>query len=186
LGFKKYILDDVGYVLIPNNMEMQTGAFRKGADRFFKEKFDIEPIANRVVFQPKGANQFDESALANYARVIIETYIGNYGDYENLVTNYTATKIELNEINNDFRKLNEEQIQKIGSKIIKWNSAKLVKINGVTALKLSYIRESVNSQNKPIVVEIYYHLQNNDRMHLLTVSYKQSEKNYGNLYFQKS
>ena len=181
--FTKYTIPEVGYISIPNNMEIQSGDFKIGANEYYD---DIEPSATRIIFQPKGVNNYKESALANYARVTVKTYIENYGNYENLTTSITATRAELSEIDSEFKAQSEEGAKLIKCKIVKWNKVELIKINNATAIKISYIRTAVPSKenNSPVVVEMYY-FQNNDRMHVLTLSYRQSNEGEWKPLFEK-
>jgi len=173
---ENYKLSNIGYISIPNKMEIQSGNYKKISEEYQKEmseKFGFEVSGNRIVFQQKGLNEFDKSGFSSYARVIIETDIGNYGDYEKLTTNYSATQAELNELSREFKSQVQQSFYGTGLKLISWYGVSITKVNGRTALKISYLRQL---NDNPYVVVNMYSFQNNDRMHRLTLSYRQSEE----------
>ena len=174
--FDNYRILEVGSISIPNNMEIQSGNYKKISEIYQKEiskKFGYEVSDNRVVFQQKGVNDLDKQALATYVRVILETDIGNFGDYEKLSTKLIATPQEISDISKEFKTQIQQSLAGIGSKLITWYGVSIVTINGRTALKISYLRQL---NDKPFVVVNMYRFQNNDRLHTLTLSYRQSDE----------
>lgn len=176
VDFVNYKLSDIGYISIPQKMEIQSGNYKKLAQEFqkdFKKKFGFEISGNRIVFQQKGLNNLEKSGFSSYARVILETDIGKNGDYEKLNTNYSATQAEINELNQEIKSQVQQSFAGTGLKIIKWYGISIVKVNGKTALKVSYLRQ-LNSN--PFVLVNMYSFQNNDRLHRLILSYRQSDE----------
>jgi len=174
-NFENYKLSSIGYISIPSKMEIQSGNYKKLAEEYQKEagkKFGFEVSGNRIVFQQKGLNDFEKSGFASYARVILETDIGSYGDYEKLTTNYTATQVEISELNKELKSQIQQSFAGTGLKLISWYGVSITKINGRTAMKISYLRQL---NDNPYVVVNMYSFQNNDRMHRLTLSYRQSD-----------
>ncbi|WP_420150235.1 hypothetical protein [Spirosoma sp.] len=137
------------------------------------KKFDYEVADNRVVFQQKGLNNFEQSGFSTYARVIVETTIGNAGDYEKLTTSFTATPAELNALSAEFKKKIQQGFQGTNLKLISWYGIAITKVNGRTALKISYLRQLAD---RPFVVVNTYRFQNNDRMHSIITSYRQEDE----------
>ena len=174
--FDNYRILEVGSISIPNNMEIQSGNYKKISEIYQKEiskKFGYEVSDNRVVFQQKGVNDLDKQALATYVRVILETDIGNFGDYEKLSTKLIATPQEISDISKEFKTQIQQSFAGTGMKLITWYGVSIVTINGRTALKISYLRQL---NDKPFVVVNMYRFQNNDRLHTLTLSYRQSDE----------
>lgn len=174
--FENYKLSNIGYISIPTKMEIQSGDYKKLAEVVQKEmgkRFGYEISSNRIVFQQKGLNNSEKSGFASYARVILETDIGNYGDYEKLTNNYTATQAELNELSSEMKKEMQSSFSGTGLKLISWYGISITKVNGRTALKISYLRQL---NDNPYVVVNMYKFQNNDRLHTLTLSYRQSDE----------
>lgn len=174
--FDNYRILEVGSISIPNNMEIQSGNYKKISEIYQKEiskKFGYEVSDNRVVFQQKGVNDLDKQALATYVRVILETDIGNFGDYEKLSTKLIATPQEISDISKEFKTQMQQSFAGTGMKLITWYGVSIVTINGRTALKISYLRQL---NDKPFVVVNMYRFQNNDRLHTLTLSYRQSDE----------
>ena len=170
IDFENYKLLDLGYISIPVNMEVQSGNLKIFMDSIKKE-YGIS--GNRVVFQPKGTNEVEENSLSTYARVIIKTNLGNYGDFEKLTTNYTATQAELNELNSELKKDMELSALEMGGKLISWYGVSIEKINGKSALKYAYLRQL---KDNPCVVTTIYMFENNDRVHTLLFEYRQSDE----------
>jgi hypothetical protein len=174
--FENYRILEVGSISIPNNMEIQSGNYKKLSETYQKEmskKFGFEVSDNRVVFQQKGLNELEKKGLASYARVILETEIGNYGDFEKLTTKFSATTQEISEISKELKSQIQQSFTGTGLKLINWYGVSIVSINGRTALKISYLRQL---NDNPYVVVNMYRFQNNDRLHSLTLSYRQSDE----------
>ena len=173
--FENYRIIEVGSISIPNNMEIQSGNFKKLSETYQKEmskKFGYEVSDNRIVFQQKGLNDLEKQGFASYVRVILETEIGNFGDFDKLTNKLTATPQEISEISKEFKNQFQKSFAGTSLKLITWYGVSIVTINGRTTLKLSYVRQL---DDKPYVVVNMYRFQNNDRFHSLTLSYIQSD-----------
>lgn len=173
--FENYLLKDVGYISIPKNMELQDGNYKKIAEGYQRQqgkKFGYEISNSRVVFQQKGLNEGEKSAFSSYARIILETIIGNYGDYEKLTTKLLASQKEMAELNEVLKRSVERSFVGTGLKLIDWYGVTIVGINSISALKISYLRQL---NDRPKVVVSIYQFHNNDRMHQLTLSYRQED-----------
>ncbi len=174
--FKDYKLLNLGYISIPAMMEIQAGNYKKVSDALqstIAKKFDYEVADNRVVFQQKGLNNLEQRGLSTYARVIVETELGNFGDYEKISTSLTITPAELSEISAEFKNQLQQSFQGTTLKLISWYGVALTRVNGRSALKISYLRQLAD---KPLVIVNMYRFQNNDRMHTVTASYRQSDE----------
>ncbi|MFN8430546.1 MAG: hypothetical protein U0V04_11255 [Spirosomataceae bacterium] len=174
--FENYRIIEVGSISIPNNMEIQSGNFKKLSETYQKEmskKFGYEVSDNRIVFQQKGLNDLEKQGFASYVRVILETEIGNFGDFDKLTNKLTATPQEISEISKEFKNQFQKSFAGTSLKLITWYGVSIVTINGRTTLKLSYLRQL---DDKPYVVVNMYRFQNNDRFHSLTLSYIQSDE----------
>ncbi len=176
IDFVKYNISEVGSILIPANLELQSGVYKKNSENFQKDviaKLGFDISGDRIVFQQMGLNEYEKKGFSSYVRVIIETNIGSYGDYEKLTNNYTASSQELSEINKLIESQFQKDLIKIGIKIVHWNGVSIVKINGLTALKISYLRQL---NDNPIVTVNIFRFQNNDRLHSLTLSCRKSDE----------
>lgn len=173
---ENYLLQDVGYISIPSNMEIQSGEYKKYVDGFhekYGKLFGYEIYDNRVVFQQKGLNNLDEKGFITYARVSLETNIGHHGDFTKLETPLVATQTELSEISSSSKLQLQQSFSGSSLRLIKWYGVSIVNVNGNTAVKMSYLRQAAD---RPFVVVDLYSFQNNDRIHLLTLSYRQSDE----------
>ena len=183
--FEKYKLSNVGFISIPSKMELQSGIYKKRSEKYQKEiseKFGFEVSGNRIVFQQKGLNDNVKSGFSTYSRVILETEIGQIGDFEKLTNNYNLTQAELVQINDEIINQVKQSFNGTGLRIINWYGVSVKKINGRTALKVSYLRQL---NDNPYVLVDMYSFQNNDRMHRLTLSYRQSDGNTWKPLFSK-
>ncbi len=157
-------------------MEIQSGEYKKYMDGFHEKHgklFGYEIYDNRVVFQQKGLNDLDEEGFKTYARVILETSIGNFGDFTKLETTLNVTQTELSEINRASKKQLMDSFSGTSLRLIKWYGVSFITVNGYAAVKMSYTRQAAD---KPNVVVDLYSFQNNDRIHVLTLSYRQSDE----------
>ncbi len=172
---QNYILKDVGYISIPAEMEIQKGNYKKLAEAYVTKmgkQFGFEIADKRIVFQQNGLNSGGQASFTTYARVIIETFVGTAGDYDKLKTKINITALELKQTSDEIRAQTEREMLGTGLKIISWNGISITTVNGKPALKISFIRQ-LNDQ--PYVVVDIYIFQNNDRLHKLTLSYRQQD-----------
>lgn len=183
--FENYKLSNVGFISIPSKMELQSGIYKKKSEKYQKEiseRLGFEVSGNRIVFQQKGLNDNVKSGFSTYSRIILETEIGQFGDFEKLTNNYNLTQAELVQINDEIINQVKQSFNGTGLRIINWYGVSVKKINGRTALKVSYLRQL--NDNPYVLVEMYS-FQNNDRMHRLTLSYRQSDGNIWKPLFAK-
>lgn len=174
-SLENYLLKNIGYISIPTNMELQSGSYKKLSEEYQKQyakKFGYEVSDNRIVFQQKGLNSGDKLSFSSYARVILETTIGNSGDYEKITTKLSATQNELRELSAQLKSQIEQSFSGTGLKLISWYGVQIVNVSGRTALKISYLRQL---NDNPNVTVSMYQFHNNDRMHQLTMSYRQQD-----------
>jgi curved DNA-binding protein CbpA len=170
--YERYFISDVGSISISTKMELQDGIYKKLAEENQKQmaqKYKYELSDQRIVFQQKGLNNHTEKSQNTYARVIIETQIGKFGDYQKLTENQTLSNEEYNLLNTQFKGELESGFQGTGLRLTKWNGIELVNVNSKPALKISYLRQL---DDKPEVYVDIYRFQNNDRVHSVTLSYR--------------
>lgn len=165
---------------IPPTVEIQKGTYKRITDQFQKVILEIDESPDRVVVQPKGINDFDPVALKKYCRIIVETRRGTKGDYAKLDEPLSVSEAELKEFDKELRNQTEQQTVSIlnakGVKmtILSWQPAKITRVNGVDALVITYTR-SINDAPS-VLVQVYMMIQNNDVMHTIAISYRESEK----------
>jgi len=174
--FDNFLIKDVGYISIPNIMEIQKGEYKEYMDGFhekYGKKFGYEIIDNRVVFQQKGLNEWSEQGFTTYARIILETNISNFGDFEKITTSFSATQAELSGLSEMYKSQLIQSFEGTTLKLIKWHGLATVTVNGRSAIKMSYLRDT---KGRPEVEVSVYSFQNNDRMHSLTISYRKVDE----------
>lgn len=163
-----YKLENIGYITIPNEMELQSGIYKKIAQKHIKTH-NFEVSENRIVFQQKGLNKLNNTSFQSYARVIIEN---QYGDFEQ---NTNLSSQELKEVNSIIKKNVEYSLKQMSSdmKIINWYGTTTSRIGGKSAVKLSYTRKLGN--NSPVYV-VSYIVPNSNQQYTITLSYRADEK----------
>lgn len=161
-----YKLKSIGYITIPNEMELQGGKYGD----FLRERAKNLPIEidfdNRIVFQQKGLNNFSESAFGFYARIIIETDYGDFG-YDTNLTSQEQRELSLilkNEISH---------LRQYGLKLIDWYGVSRSNIGGKSAIKFSYTRQ-LNSN--PFVYVSTYIIPKGNKQYRITFSYREKDK----------
>jgi len=181
--FDSYRIAGVGQISIPSCMEEQTGMYKKMSKVFERQveaAMGVDIPGEKVVFQQKGLNDLNQAGFATYARVIIETETAASGSFYRLHSRYSVSPAELAEINNEMKNQIEQIFYGTNIRIISWYGVSFVNVNGVKAMKVSYLRQL---ENQPYVLVNSYKFQNYDRMHTLTLSYrKQDEKIWKPLY----
>ncbi|UVD79295.1 hypothetical protein NWE55_14345 [Myroides albus] len=170
--YEQVELPSIGTILIPSTMELQKGKYEEFSKKFVEagtRMLGEEVSENRIVFQPKGINDFTKDGLAMYARIIIETDISGPGDYFKLKDVEDLPESELVEISSFAENEMRDMLYDTNLKIVEWLGVSMVKIKGYTIFKMSYIRQL--GQN-PLVKVHTYIFQNYDRQHRLIVSYR--------------
>ncbi len=169
-GWERIYIRNVGYIDMPPHMEVQAGTYQEIMNKYYNR---LEVDAPQLVFQQKGLNSNTSSSFQTYGRVLVETQIGNYGDFQPLSFNIaTVTAAEINELNLNFKQKTISDLASIGHSMIEWYPLKVKKVNGLPCMHVSYRRQLGTN---PVVLVNYYIFQNNDRMHSLTLSYRVSE-----------
>jgi hypothetical protein len=165
--FVEFKLKGIGTILIPDTMELQSGAYKALSDRNSSEMgYDV---SGDVIFQQKGLNDFRFRDNKTYARVMIGTERDKPGSYEKLGTRIKAAPRDLQSLSNLFKKDLIDSFGATGLKLIRWDGVSIVTVNAQSALKISYLRQLID--NPSVYVEIY-RFPNDDRMHSLTISYR--------------
>jgi hypothetical protein len=171
--WKRLFIQDLGSIDIPPTMEVLSGKYKE----IVTEVKDVMKIdASNIIIHQKGLNEFEESSFQKYARVLIDTEIGQDKQFESLTfnINYFSAK-DIEELEKIFLMGIEDSIKNTDIKIKEWFPLKLETINGMSSLHFRYIRQL---RNNPLVhVEIFIFF-NNDRFHRLTLSYRLSEEEY--------
>jgi curved DNA-binding protein CbpA len=178
--WKRIYIDGIGTIDIPPTMEVQSGIYKEIIDPLKPELVKSMGIKSNpnydIIIQQKGLNDLESTGFQKYARVMINTDIGNIGDFDTLYFNineYTATDVK--EVNDLFQSSVKSSMAGTGLKIINWFPLRLENVNGMSCIHISYTRQL---NNNPMVFVNIYKFQNVDRMYTLTLSYRQSEEEY--------
>lgn len=180
--YSKYELSGTGYIYIPSILEVQSEDYKKKAESLQKAIGNII-TEDRVVFQLKGINNELNSTKPSYEKIIIKTEKGYYGEYKKSTSKDFATKQELLDFGSSYKDylVNNSNYGTL-YKLISYDGASNVVINGQNAIKISYLRQALN--NEPSYTDIYF-FQNNDRVYILTICYRKSKANIWKPVFEK-
>ena len=164
---------------IPPSVEIQKGTYKKYNDKYRGLLLEKEAKSDRVVAQPKGINSLDPQAFKRYCRIIVETERGSSSEYESLDEPLVVSVEELREVDSMLKQQMKQGFAMYTAKgmkmeLLTWAPVKIVRVNGVDALKISYTRSV--KDGPPAIVNMYT-VQNDDCMHRITISYRLSEKN---------
>lgn len=187
IKFQKYSIPNLGEISIPSNMELQGGRYKELNNEVLEiinTRTDLGLLLDdRYVFQQKGLNSFDKNGFNTYARIITHTTLGDYSEYSSLRDPYILTSFERNQLSQQLHTQTTQSLAKINIKIIHWYGINPVKINDQNALEISYLRQL--GDNPYVAVRTYY-FENNDREHLVTVSYRLRDEKVWKPLFIKS
>lgn len=193
-GWQGVMIEGLGTIDIPNALEVQSDEYAQFAGRIWDEfsltdetakkiekarrkeakaAADIpgtlpEGQLGRVVLQPAGMNVFDPKATEHYFRIIIETDRANIGDVGGLDDRLDLSELELDEASKMFESSIPPQFR---NTVIEHYPAQVAKAGAADAVCVGYRRRGLRG---PVVVTKYM-VQNYDRMHFLTISYRESE-----------
>ena len=175
---QRITIPDVGSIDIPDSMEITNEAWNQNAVEYLYNSTGMNLPPNykqNVVVKQKG--------LDNYARIMFTSVISKPGDYAKLNDHFTATSEELNEISNTAKPQTMEDLAKVGNRLLDWYPPRVEEVNGMTAVVMSYRRQL---NNNPPVLVWEYRFQNNDRLNILTLSFRQDESDLWTRVFEKS
>lgn len=162
--YTTYEIENVGTISVSDDMELQAGAY---AEQIRGVLNILRVGANdRVVFQQKNLNTLEEDSFGTYARIIVETY---YGDYATMNPNQRVTVQDLQTIGKAMKQKLQNDFSGTPIKLLSFLGTTTVKINNQLAIKSSYTRQYAD--NPPVRVD-YYVFQNRDRTHNITLSYR--------------
>ena len=153
--FQPFTLKDVGSISIPGTMMLQA----PGA----------QSAPSETVFQQKPAA---EIKVTTYARVMVDTWISKPGTYRKLAVKISSTPAQIRALDTSTKNDTTNAFEGTGLRIIRWDGVSVVTLNGRSAVRTAYLRQL--NQNPPVYVELF-EIHNNDRVHMLTVSYRDQD-----------
>jgi hypothetical protein len=176
-GWIRVHVENIGSIDLPPTLELQGGTYKEINDKLYT----FHNISTyQLIAQQKGLNDLQKHSFNKYARVMINTNVGNHGDYEKLDFDISGyNKSDILEIDKIWRQQSELQLSKnkdFGEmKIIEWYPIRLEKIGEMSCLHIKYLRQL---NNNPVVLVNMYIFHNTDREHILTMSHRLSDLEY--------
>jgi hypothetical protein len=170
--FSTYVINNVGRITIPDNMELQSGNYKKMMDNLNREILQIDN-SNRVTFQVKGTNNLERQAVNSFARIIID---------QPRAESYANFRAALQECN-DFRDAMQQQLTAHGGRLVRWNGCSLRRINGVECIVISYHRQDRNFPHAVVNMYLFY---KNGKVYTVTMSYRHTEESIWKPLFERT
>lgn len=166
---------------IPPTMEVREGQYQKLAAAF---KYNVEKATKmslkrgEVCVQQKGLGVMDPEALKYYMRLMYRCEKGKSGDNWNQSEVINLCETDAVALDRTFRKEVEDgflKAREIGfdQRILRWDKIQAVQVAGMSAIKLSYLRQL--GTNAPVEF-VQYQIGDDDRMHYLSFSYRECER----------
>ncbi len=173
--WQRAVIPNVGTIDIPPTMEVAKGTYVK-VKTIISQQLKI-PIA-KFVIQQKGLNDLNPEAFNLYVRVLVDTDLLEKAGctLHQTWTEKQQLKKECQQLKKEYQQVKiliEATARKYEGRIIKWDPITVQTISGMTAIRIGYKRQL--NTNPPVVVEMYS-FPNYDRIHLLTLSYRETEK----------
>jgi len=185
LNWRRIEIKDVGSIDLPPIMEIQAGEYREQNQKYAKEehiKSNIEFNYPNLILQQKGLNEHDLESLKKYARVMFNTKFITAGEAQKLDQLIEIPINEMSELDQEFKSQITNSFKGTELKLIHWHPVEIVEINDMPAIKIRYKRQM---RLEPYVIVEIYRFQNYDRIHELTLSYREAEEKYWGLTLSK-
>lgn len=178
-------ISNIGSISYPDDvLEIQSGIYKKFADEA-KKIWEIN-TTNNIVLQQKGVNEFSESSLDDYTRLIFDAVESNDEILPNIYQNPEFSHDELLE----YQKILEEeaittmkQLDKTtggNHKFIESISTTIEEINNMYPIVYTFKRQL--NDNPIVLVKMYMFIKHN-KIYVITISYRlEDEDKYSKLY----
>lgn len=165
-GWKTISIGEVASLQYPPTMEVQNDKYRSITG-------SPTPGNNDIHLQQYGLNDMTPEGRSRYARVLFNTK--NSDVRVSLYEKLKLTRTELDELNTTFYDSLKPEMKMLSGKILTKEPTQVKTINGIDCLYNTYTRQL---KNNPVVIVHSYHFFNNQYIHQIKISYRESEKTY--------
>ncbi len=165
-GWNTVNIGEMASLQYPPTMEVQSDKYRSITRH-------PSPAPNDIFIQQHGLNDMTPEGRSRYARILFKTR--SDGLKASLYDKMVFTNTDLDELNKEAYKTTSQQLSKLNIKILSWNPIQIKTINGIDCMYYHYTRQL---NNNPVVNVYSYTFCNNRYTHVLTISYRESEKAY--------
>jgi hypothetical protein len=165
-GWNTVNIGEVASLQYPPTMEVQSDKYRSITKH-------PRPAPNDIFIQQQGLNDMTPEGRSRYARILFKTHSDD--SKVSLHDKLVVTKTELDEFNKEAYNATTQQLSKLNIKILSWDPIQIKTINGIDCMYYHYTRQM---NNNPVVNVYNYTFCNNRYTHVLTISYRESEKAY--------
>uniref|UniRef100_A0A7C6AAE0 Uncharacterized protein n=1 Tax=candidate division WOR-3 bacterium TaxID=2052148 RepID=A0A7C6AAE0_UNCW3 len=172
----KIEIKDIGSIAIPPSMELRDdNSFISLVADISYDHFNtyqkIKMTKPKIVIQPKGLNEVNRLPFPTYSRILIYVAKGKPGDFPKINEKLNFSASEMKVIEDYLKEEAEAQLGKLFGKVLKWYPVEILSINGMTTIKISYLRQGINT---PVFVQVYKFF-NYDEAIEITLSYRENE-----------
>lgn len=169
--FETVKLSEIGTILLPSNMEVQSGDYKTYSDTASKAT-GIEISGDTIIFRQKGLKHLNNSAT--YAQIVIKREREKPKDFQPISSKIVLSKQELKLVDEGMKTFFKNWFKASGTdlKLIRWDEVSMDIINERAALKIVYLRQLDNTP--PVYVENYL-IDNNGRQYTLILSYPEED-----------
>lgn len=132
-----YKIRDMGYISMPKELKLKTGELHNVSDASLSalhNKYNYEITGRKIIFLQDILSNID-SAKTKFAKFSIEI-----SECEDLNID-SMDRQEVHTFDDTLRKNCKEKLQQTGEKILSWYGLQKTKLAGITALKLSYLKQ---------------------------------------------
>ena len=163
----KYTIDNVGYIFVSPELELQSGDY--------KEYTESYPQVGKgwVIFQQKGLNEYSPSAMGHFVRIMVYTIMGNKGDFLKVNADMDVSVSDLDNLNSTLKRQCIQENESMGIEVLLWYGVSVERINNQNCVKYSCLTKYGTN---PPVEAAYYMFQNDDRVHLVSISCRKKDK----------
>ena len=183
-GWTKITVKGLCTFHIPPTLELRTDNMRRLINHYKEKVLDYNFDKDVLVVQQSGFNDVrtHPAGKRRYARIILKNIEAKKDGFLHFSQRYdvhlTAGELKrLDKENYDVAIRSFKAAGKMGvkEKLIKWYPLEVLRFGGGLATRISYIRQQ--DHNPPVYVE-EFKICNNDRLHVVTLSYRQEERDF--------
>lgn len=162
----QYVLGGRFFIKIPDCLEYQDRIMKKNVDHIHQQmgiNYD-----DKVVFQRKGMNDaYLTVRQPSYEKVFYEMHLTEAETFKKLGSAFTPS--EITAYSNDILATMKSSNSIL---LLNWDKPYNVKIGNLSVLKISYVRQFTGNE---AVKNTSYYIQDNDRLHIISLSYRVSQ-----------
>jgi hypothetical protein len=161
----------LGQIKMPPTLEVQAGSYQSLAISGHNYRAGQEYVSDRLVFNQKGLNNKESESYDTYVRVMLSTERDKAGTFGSFTQKLNPTAEEIKDADAAYLEEARKSLQP-ETRLVKWLGVTQDVVNGMNCYKISYQRQQAEN---PVVLVSTYFFEDDDKMHILTMSFRTSE-----------